>query len=427
MITQLQRETKFMWRQRYLLMLLLCSFVVSAFSVATGVLEVEKQRNTIERLLQADQVDRAEAQAKYDDAGSLAYYTFHLSYSEPTNLAFAALGERDVYPWKHRIRMLALEGQIYESDAQNAELAQAGKIDFAFVLAALSPLFIILLFHDLKASERSAGRHDFLVSNAQSSFALWGARVIVRLVAVFVALMLPFYVGALISNTALIDVFWISLSALVYLIFWTAISLFFGNKSNSAPRVASALIGLWALFAFIIPILGDLSINHSIHAPKGGDILMTQREAVNDAWDLPQKVTMDAFVQTHPEYADKTDLGAEGFAWNWYYAFQQVGDQTAASLSQEYREAAYKKHQLAGYVSLLSPPTLLQKVMTRRANTDALAAFEYEEDIRHFHKALRHFYYPSLFSVDEFDKASLQTMPSFEQVREQQKTEQKVE
>ena len=46
------------------------------------------------------------------------------------------------------IKMLVLEGQIYESDAQNAELAQAGKIDFAFVISILAPLIVILLLHD---------------------------------------------------------------------------------------------------------------------------------------------------------------------------------------------------------------------------------------------------------------------------------------
>ena len=136
---QIGREWRFMLRQRYVLILLLCSFLVSGFAVFTGLAEVAQQQQTIERLKLADVRDRLEAQAKYNDPGSLAYYSFHLTYSEPSSLAFAALGERDVYPWKHRVRMLALEGQIYESDSQNAELAQAGKIDFVFVISALAP------------------------------------------------------------------------------------------------------------------------------------------------------------------------------------------------------------------------------------------------------------------------------------------------
>lgn len=413
-INQIRREWRFMLRQRYVVVLLLCSLLISAFAVITGLSEVNTQRQTIERLKQADEVDRSEAQAKHDDTGSLAYYSFHLTYSEPSNLAFAALGERDVYPWKHRIKMLALEGQIYESDTQNPELAQTGKMDFAFVISALSPLFLILLFHDLIASERTSGRHDFLVTTAKSSYALWGARVAVRFVAIFSCLLIPFYIGVLISNTSITDALLVSLWSIIYFAFWTALSLFLGKKSNSAPRIASGLIGLWALFAFVIPILGNLAINQSVHSPKGSDILLTQREAVNDAWDLPVKTTMDAFIVTHPGYSDYKKP-EEGFDWGWYYAFQQVGDQVAAPLSIEYRDAALKKHKLADDISMLSPPMLILKKLTNLAETDALASFKYEQKIRDFHQSLRIFYYPWLFNRDAFDKSYLNRLPRFEQ------------
>ncbi|TRY33738.1 DUF3526 domain-containing protein [Aliiglaciecola sp. M165] len=414
MMRQINREWRFMLRQRYVMVILLCSFLVSTFSVTTGLSEVNAQRQTIERLKQADIIDRTKAQAKYDDAGSLAYYSFHLVYSEPSNLAFAALGERDVYPWKHRIRMLALEGQIYESDAQNAELAQAGKIDFAFVISVLSPFFLILLFHDLIASERASGRHNLLVTTAKSVYALWGARAAVRFGAIFLCVLLPFYIGAAISDAALGAVLQITLWCFLYFAFWTALSIYLGRNANSAPRIASALIGLWALFAFVIPILGDLTIEQSIQAPKGSDILLTQREAVNDAWDLPVETTMEAFVAKHPEYKNDTNVEG-GFEWKWYYAFQQVGDQVAAPISKEYRAAAHKKHDLAGYVSFFAPPMLIQRKMAEIAQTDAVAAFEYEQNIRDFHKSLRLFYYPWLFRHDEFDKSQLNLMPQFEQ------------
>ena len=416
LVNSITREWRFMLRQKYILVLLLCTLIVTSFSIFSGIKEVSQQHQTIERLKQADLKDRSEAQAKYDDVGSLAYYSFHLSYSAPSNLAFAALGERDVYPWKHRIRMLALEGQIYESDAQNAELAQAGKIDFVFIISALSPLIIILLFHDLFANERNSGRHDLLVSTSISSFSLWGARSIVRFLALFVCLMLPFYIGAAISSVSVTMVVAISAIVLVYMLLWTLLSIWWAQKQNTAPRIASSLIGIWVLFAFIIPILGDLAINHSVHSPKGGDIVLTQREAVNDGWDLPKEATLKAFVETHPKYKDNL-VFKNTWAWNWYYAFQQVGDQTAAELSQAYRDASLHKYELAGWVSLLSPPMLVQRSMTRMAETDALAAFEYEQQIRDFHKALRMFYYPFMFGDVEFEKQALNEMPDFEVIK----------
>jgi ABC-2 type transport system permease protein len=413
LLKQLSREWRFMLRQRYVLILLLCSFLVSGFAVLTGLSEVNQQRETIQRLKLADEIDRKEAQEKYDSPGMLAYYTFHLTYSEPSDLAFAALGERDIYPWKHRVRMLALEGQIYESDSQNPELAQAGKIDFVFVISALSPLFIILLFHDLIASERNSGRYDLLLSTAKSKYALWWSRGSVRFFSLLVCLMLPFYIGALISATGISSILIVTAWCIAYLAFWTTLAVWLGKKVASAPRIASGLIACWVLLTFVLPILSDLIINHSVESPKGGDILLVQREAVNDAWDLPVSVTMQDFVAVHPDYKGYQHVG-ESFDWGWYYAFQQVGDQKAADLSRGYRAAAAKKQELAAYATFISPPLLLQRKLTRLAQTDALAAFEYEQQIREFHRALRLVHYPWLFNHTEFDKAQLTLLPQFD-------------
>lgn len=412
LITQLVREWRFLLRQKYLLVLLVCSFVLSGFAINSGLSEIQDQQQTIERLKTADKADRIKVQQKYDDLGMMAYYSFHLTYSQPSDLAFAALGERDIFPWKHRINLLALEGQIYESDTQNAELAQAGKIDFVFVISALAPLIIILLFHDLFANERTSGRHDLLVTTAKSYFALWGARIIVRFVACAICLMLPFLIGAFLAGTDLFEMGYVTLLCIIYLGFWTALSVWWGKNATSAPRVASSLIGLWVLFAFIIPILGDLAINKAVHAPKGGDIVLAQREAVNAAWDIPKSTTLNAFAKEYPEFAPYTDMSSE-FEWKWYYAFQQMGDLKAAELSKAYRDAAKQKYQLAGFVSWLSPPLLLQRSLTSIAETDAPAAYKYEQQIRDFHQQLREFYYPWLFYKGNPTKDTLKAMPSY--------------
>lgn len=414
-IQQFGQEWRLMLSRKYILVLLICTLLVSGFSVFSGLNEVNNQHNTIERLQVADLTDRTNAQSKHNDAGSIAYYSFHLTYLTPSNAAFAALGERDIYPWKHRIRMLALEGQIYESDSQNAELVQAGKFDFVFVMSALAPLLIIALFHDLFSSERISGRYDLLVVTTKSRFVFWGTRSAIRFLLIFCCLMLPFYIGAWISGTSITDVIFVSLCSVIYLFFWTLLSIWLGKRSDNGPKIASKLIGLWVLFAFIIPILGDLTIRNTVHSPTGGEILLTQREAVNDAWDIPKEITMDAFITTHPQWKEYVSMQSM-FEWKWYYAFQQVGDQIAAPLAKQYLIAAQEKYKLAGYISLISPPLLFQRYLTRMANTDALAALEYEQKIRDFHQRLRQFYYPFLFTKNKFEKKNLKNIPKFDDV-----------
>ena len=407
-----RRETVFLLRKKSIALLLLAGFLLASFSVWTGSVDVAQQHHTIERLLVGDSVDREEVTHKHHDYGYIAYYTFHLTYAPPSPLAFAALGVRDIYPWKHRVRMLALEGQIHESDTPNPELALAGKIDFTFVIAVFSPLLLILLLHDLRASERAAGRHDFLVVTARTRNSLWPLRTAILTVALWLALIIPFLFGSVVNDVGIADVFMISAIVLVYLLFWSVICYLVARLAFPAPVLASFLLGGWLLTTFIIPAVGDVIIDEANHGPEGGDILMTQREAVNDAWDLPPQIPMDAFLETHPQWQGKTQTTSL-FEWKWYFAFQQVGDEKALPLAIAYQQTAEDRYRAAGYVALFSPATLLKRALTHWAHTDAPAAWHYEQQVRAFHAELRQFYYPFLFNGTPYSEASLADRPVF--------------
>ncbi|MEM9101087.1 MAG: DUF3526 domain-containing protein [Pseudomonadota bacterium] len=408
----LKREANFLRHQKSFVAILWIALGLSTFAVCSGMVEIAKQETTIARLIAYDEQDRQSVASKYKDYGSLAYYSFHLTYLPPSSLAFSAIGQRDVMPWKHRIRMLALEGQIYETDADNPELSQAGRIDFAFLISVLSPLLVILLLHDLRASERNAGRYDLLVTTAKNSTQLWWSRTLILVSSLFVALVLPFCVGASFSGTSLgetLDVLWI---VGLQIAFWTLLCFWVGRMSASAPKLASILLGVWLLTSVLVPVMGEYDINASVRSPNGGDIVLLQREAVNDAWDLPFKATFEPFLERHPEWKKYTEMESL-FHWKWYYAFQQVGDQKAESVSRAYRQATLDKNTLAAKVAWLSPAMMTQQALTRLAKTDTLSALAYEQQIRDFHQGLRQFYYPLIFKDQEVTQEVLQQRPDF--------------
>lgn len=410
------REASFLLKQRHLIWFFIAIFLLSVFSVWSGMAEINAQHQTIERLKQKDHIDREDVRAAQSSYGGAAYYSFHLTYSEPSALAFAAIGQRDVYPWKHRIRMLALEGQIYETDADNPELSFLGRFDFAFLVSVLLPLFVILLLHDLRSGEREAGRFDLLVVTARTQRKLWNVRALVLSVALAVACLIPFIIGAVMMAAAPADIVLIALVVLAHLAFWVVLTTAFTGAMRvsklSSASVASLLLASWLVLTVVIPVSSDAVINRTVTSPNGGEIVLVQREAVNDAWDVPFDVTWQAFLATHPEWADKTAMESL-FAWKWYYAFQQVGDQTAYKLSQAYRDAIAEKDALASTVSWFSPPMLTQRLLTALAETDIDAAMEYEQSVRDFHGSLRQFYYPLLFNEPSFDVKVLQEMPDY--------------
>jgi len=412
LMNDLKRELTFLLRKKNVKILLVFAFALSVFSVTTGLLEINKQEETIARLVEYDNADRQGVLKKYTGYGNLAYYSRHLTYSPPSSLAFAAIGQRDVLPWKHRVKILALEGQIYETDADNPELAYVGRIDFAFLMSVLAPLFIILLLHDVRAVERTERRYDLLITTSQSAERLWITRIVVGVISLATVLFVPFIIAALISNAPWGDVISVLLICIAQLLFWSVVCYWVGKIKASAPQLASLLLGLWLVTTMIIPVTGAKFINEAVEGPEGGDIVLTQREMVNGAWDKPFDATFDEFLKTHPQWQDHVEM-TSSFDWKWYYAFQQVGDQTAEPLSLAYRQATQRKDELAGTVALFSPAMLVQRALTRVAKTDMHTMQQYQQSIRDFHAELRHFYYPFLFNATPYDKNDIKKRPEF--------------
>jgi len=400
----MMNELRFMLRDRAVWVWLSLAFIFSVASVTLGLNEISQQRAEITELKQLDQIERKVTLSEQADWGSAAYYTFHITYNAPSDFAFAAIGQRDVASWKHRIRMLALEGQIYETDANNPDFALLGRFDFAFVAGLIAPLLVILLLFDLRSAEQVAGRLRLIEATAGNPKKLWRMRASLRVACLAVGLCLPVFIGGLIAGTPVATLVLCVAAVCLYLAFWTALILWLTRATRTGAYNLTIMLGAWLLLCAVMPATLTQIIERSVLLPDGGEIVLTQREAVNDAWDLPRETTYDPFFERHPEWATYTTWNAEdGFEWKWYYAFQQVGDQTVESLSQAYRAGQTRRDELAAWSSFVSPATLLQRTLERLAGTDMRATIAYEQSVRDYHADLRAWYYPRIFKSEAFD------------------------
>ncbi|MEM6899279.1 MAG: DUF3526 domain-containing protein [Pseudomonadota bacterium] len=402
-----------MLRDRAVLAWLTLALLFSAVAITLGLNEVSQQHAEIEQLKQLDQVEREVTLSGQSDWGSAAYYTFHLTYDAPSKFAFAALGQRDANPWKHRVRMLALEGQIYESDANNPDFALTGRFDYAFIVGVIAPLLVILLLFDLRSGEHVAGRLRLLEASVGNPKRLWLARASWRIASLAIALCVPLILGGLFAGAPPLTLALCVTAVCLYLVFWTVVTLLITKATQTGAYNLTIMLGLWLLVCAIIPASLTKAIEQGVPLPDGGDIVLTQREAVNDAWDIPRDATYEPFLERHPEWRKYTDWDDDGFEWKWYYAFQQVGDQTAEPISQAYRDGRARRDTLAGWSGLISPATLMQRTMERLAGTDMQASLLYEQRVRDFHASLRSFYYPLLFQNAEYDQEEFSALPEY--------------
>ena len=94
------------------------------------------------------------------EAGELLYY-LALPASQPlSRLSALASGRTEIETANLRIRLLALEGQLYEQETLNPRLAAAGHLDLSFVLIVLLPLFVLAVTYDIVSGERERGTWD---------------------------------------------------------------------------------------------------------------------------------------------------------------------------------------------------------------------------------------------------------------------------
>ncbi len=415
----MMRELKFMFRDKAVLVWISFALMFSVFAVILGLNEVNQQKAEIAELLQLDQSERETTLAKQSDWGSAAYYTFHTTYDPPSDFAYAALGQRDVIPWKHRIRMLALEGQIYETDTNNPDFALTGRFDFAFIASLIAPLLVLLLLFDLRSSEQTAGRLKLIEASVISTQKLWMLRAWLRISTLLIALCLPVLIAGMVLGVPATTLFLCVIAVYLYLILWMLLTLWLTRAEQTSAFNLTIMLGVWLLVCAIIPAVSTLVIERAVPLPNGGEIVLTQREAVNDAWDLPRETTYEPFLERHPDWIDYTAWDDDkGFEWKWYYAFQQVGDQIIEPLSQSYRDGQARRDELAKWVCVISPATLMQRIMERLANTDMRSALAYDQKIREFHADLRTWYYPKMFRSEDFNsQRALETIPIFDPLK----------
>lgn len=414
-MTLWRHELRLLLRQRLGVLALLLLALLGVAALATGMAEVARQRAAIAAIpaahaedigAVADYVDRSK------DAGSAAYYSFHPTWDAPAPLAFAALGMRDVAPYILRVRALGLEAQIYDGDTFNPELALPGRFDFAFVLVFLAPLFVIVLFHDLRSGEREAGRQRTLDALPRGGAALWRRRTVLRLALLWGALGVPFAGAALVEGVAAGVILLVLGVILAYLLFWVALAALVGRLRWSSVANAATLAAAWLVLVLIVPTLGHVAIDRLIPVGQGAEIALAQREVVNHAWDIPREETMRRFYAVHPQWADSPPLGT-AFHYKWYLAFHQNGDEAVAARSRAYRDGLERRDRAGRAFGWLLPSVGVQALLTRLAHTDLTAQLAYQDRIRAFHTRLRAFYYGYVFDDRPFGKADFRRAPRF--------------
>jgi ABC-2 type transport system permease protein len=411
--TFLKLELKNFLNSRAVIFSFLCILLAGANGAFHGANVIEKQRAVIDQLpaLQAEHTERLLGYKKDAElADALYYLTFNTS-DEPSAWAPVSVGQRDVNPFSVKVRMLALENQIYDSELTNPTNLLFGNFDLSFVIIFLFPLLIIAFTHNLISSEQESGTWNLLRSQPVSVLKIVLSRMLMRFGLVSAAALLMLVLGCSALGATLDERFFVAaLLTLVYFAFWFGVAGFVISFGRGSTFNALTLLGVWIFLVLLAPALLSSVVSTLFPVSESMETAVEQREGYHEKWDKPKRETMVRFYQKYPEYKD-FPIPEDKFSWGWYYAMQQMGDEDSADAAARFREKLEQRNNFTEWASWLLPSVAAQLQFNEIAQTDLENHLSYLDSVRNFHETIRTTFYPYIFRNAKVAEANLENAP----------------
>ncbi|WP_256011667.1 ABC transporter permease [Desertivirga xinjiangensis] len=392
-------------REKSLLLFTLLLLAAGFYGIYSGHAEISRQRTKLAGLEQLYQDNISEMNAKYPDgadAGDIGYYHSAFARNLPDSWAALSIGQRDANPYYIKLRLLAVQNQLYNSENTNPDKLASGTFDLAFVLVYILPLFIVAICFNIYSAEKERGTLGSILSQPVSLSALLFAKFLFRFLLILTLVIFLSLVGISVNTATADSRLWLWIGGTVlYSLFWLGVCyVIVVLKKNSAFNAVS-LLGLWLLFTVIMPVTFNVIIQIRQPLSEGLQLTLKQREEVHAGWDRPKEQTMQRFFTYYPKYRNTPEIGAR-FEWKWYYAFQELGDRSVDSLYKVYSHKLKSRSHLTSELSKLSPPATFQLFLNALCGTDIRAQLDFMESAVQYHNKLKAFYYPYLFYKKPF-------------------------
>lgn len=400
--------------ERSMLLFALLIFAAGMYGIYSGSAQIDDDRAKIAQLDGIYKENIAEMKKKYPkdaDAGDIGYYHTTFAKNLPDNWAKLSVGQRDVSPAYLKLRLLAVQNQLYASENTNPYKLSVGSFDLSFVFVFLLPLFIVSICFNVFSSEREQGTLALVLSFPVSLATFLLAKFTFRFLLIAV-IIVSLSVIAWIWTSASVDhraFFWL-LATFLYSLFWLAVSFcIVALKRNSAFN-AVALLGIWLLLVIILPILVKTAGEIAIPVDEGLSLSLQQRQEVHSGWDRPRPQTMERFFERYPVFRDTASVEGS-FKWKWYFAFQELGDAAVEPLFVSYLQKMRSRSAFTADLSMLSPAAKLQQSMNAIAGTTFESQLDFITASKDYHEQLKEFYYPFLFRNKPFTHQDFEKEP----------------
>jgi ABC-2 type transport system permease protein len=329
--------------------------------------------------------------------GTTAYYPFFYTTNPASPWAKFSIGQRDVNPFTLKVKMLAIEGQLYDSELTNPLTLLVGNLDASFVFIFLFPLLIIAFTYNVLSEEQENGVWKIVQATSNGIGAAIAGKLMVRLAVILVTTLLVFTAAVVaLQLPASLPTLKLLIVVVLYVMFWFTVSVLIIALGKSSSFNATALVCIWIFLAILFPGVANIAINNSIPVPEAAETAIRQREGYHAKWDEPKKPTMEKFYAVYPQYRTYP-IPEDSYSPGWYYAMQFSGDLESANSSEKLFEKVMQRQTLSERIASFNPVIAAQQSLNKVANTDLTSHIRYLQSVKAHHRQIREYFYPFIF------------------------------
>lgn len=346
--------------------------------------------------------------------GTTAYYPFFYTVNPASPWAGFSIGQRDVNPFSLKVKMLAIEGQLYDSELTNPLTLLVGNLDAAFVFIFLFPLLIIAFTYNVLSEEQENGVWKIVCTTTQSIRAAIAGKLLVRFGIIFAATLLLFAVAIFWLGLPLrMPTFQLLMILLLYVLFWYMLSVLVVALGKSSAFNATTLVCIWIFLCILFPGVANIALNRAVPVPEAAETAIRQREGYHAKWDEPKQPTMEKFYAVYPQYR-KYPIPDDRYSPGWYYAMQFSGDRESAYSSEKLFEKLRQRQTLSERIAGFNPVIAAQLSLNKVANTDLTSHIRYLQSVKAHHRRIREYFYPFIFETTPTESIDWAGYPAYQ-------------
>lgn len=329
--------------------------------------------------------------------GTTAYYPFFYTSNPASPWASFSIGQRDVNPFSLKVKMLAIEGQLYDSELTNPLTLLVGNLDASFVFIFLFPLLIIAFTYNAISEEQENGVWRIVRTTTQNIRAAIAGKLLIRFGIMLAATLVLFALAvAWLGLPLRVPTFQLLTILLLYVLFWYMLSVLVISLGKSSAFNATTLVCLWIFLCILFPGVANIAVNRTNPVPEAAETVIRQREGYHAKWDEPKQPTMEKFYAVYPQYR-KYPIPDDRYSPGWYYAMQFSGDLESAYSSEKLFEKLGQRQTLAERIGGFNPVVAAQQSLNKVANTDLTSHIRYLQSVKAHHRHIREYFYPFIF------------------------------